>query len=270
MQVSAEMRVPGETAQDGRTFIIRELVNSFHHGAPLAAYSAAALVAAQGDHLEPDLTTQLQRSIGGQAAPWARVLASMVLSYPGQPSTLAGVRAGNMETDLRRFHGFPLAQTALRHLPAATAETLVWQSLMSDLSSLADEPYHPLFSYSSSFPLHSAVAYLARHSDNAVLVDAVKAALREDRAGSSFLAARLIDKGQKDCLLDALDRAMKVVRRPAANGDDLSASLRLVLEYGTEEQRRQLNSVAVGFKDANRDYAAFLQQRLAQSARRPL
>lgn len=264
-QVSAEMEETGLAARDGRSFIIQELVNSFRHGEPLAVFAAASLEATQADYLEPDLTAQLQRSIGGNAVRWAQVLSGMILSYVGRSLTFEDVRAGNV--DRHRFKGFPLAQLALSQLPVATAETLVWQSLVADLSGFADEPYHPLFAYSPSFALHPAVAYLSRYRSDAMFLEAVKTALRDDRPGSSFLAVRLIDEGQRGCLYEALDRALKVIRRSHADGDDLFASIRLVLGYGSEEQRRQLESLAVGFKSTNPDYAAFLQLRIAQASR---
>lgn len=262
-QISAEMEEMGLVAHDGRSFIVREIANSFRHGAPLAVFVAASLEATQADYLEPDLTAQLRRSIGGNAVRWAQVLSGMILSYPGRSLTLGDIRAGNV--DRHRFNGFPLAQLALSQLPAATAETLVWQSLVADLSGFTDEPYHPVFAYSPSLALHPAVAYLSRYRSDAMFLEAMKTALRDDRPGSSFLAARLIDEGQRGCLSEALDRALKVIRRSHADGDDLFASVRLVLSYGTEEQRRQLESLAVGFKSTNPDYAAFLQLKLAQS-----
>jgi hypothetical protein len=59
----------------------------------------------------------------------------------------------------------------------------------------------------------------------------------------------LIDEGHKACLPEALDRALKVIRRPTADGDDVVTSIRLVLDYGTEDQHRQLAALAAGFED---------------------
>ena len=265
-RVEPEMRPRAEAPDDPRSFVIREIVNSLQHGVPLAAYAAATLVATQADYLEPDLTSQLEQSIGDNAAHWARVLAYMVLAYPGGPLTLDNVRTGRLESNSTRFTGLPLAQLAIRHLTGKRAETLIWQSLMGDLAGLADEPYHPLFSYSSSFALHSAVAYLSRQANDTAFVDAVKTALRKDRPGSSFLAARLIDAGQKGCLSEALHRAIVLAGRPTADGDDLAASVRLVANYGSADQRRKLASVARGFSKSNPEYSAFLLRNLPQAS----
>ena len=59
-------------------------------------------------------------------------------------------------------------------------------------------------------------------------LEPVKAALREDRAGSSYLASILMSEGQRACLPEALGRAMKVIRCPEANGDDVSSAIGLV------------------------------------------
>jgi hypothetical protein len=94
----------------------------------------------------------------------------------------------------------------------------------------------------------------------------MKAALRDDRAGSSALASALIEQGQMACLPEALVRAIKVVQRPAADGDDVVTAIHLILRYGTDEQRCQLAAFASEVKSTNPDYAAFLQMKLAQSA----
>lgn len=254
-RVAEKMEEPAPAASDSRSFVIRELVNSFRRGDPFAVFTAASLVATQTDYLEPEFTAHLQRSIGSNNARWAQVLGNLLLSYPRRPLP-----------DWPDFKGFPLAQLALSRLPGtAAAETLVWQTLVADLPGFADEPYHPLFSYNSSFALHAAERYLSRYGNDSRFIEAVKAALREDRPGSSALAAVLIEEGQTVCLPEALVRAMKVVRRPAADGDDVMAAIRLLLRDGTEDQRGQLAALAGEFKSTNPDYAAFLQLKLAQS-----
>jgi hypothetical protein len=251
-------------APDGRSFLIRELVNSFRRGGPIALFTASSLVAPQAAFLEPDLTIQLRRSIGNDRSQWAHVLANILVSYPGRPLTLAEVRAGKTNPAWPHFTGFPLAQLALSHLPSgADAETLVWRSLIADMPGFADEPYHPLFAYNPSFALHAAEAFLSQHRDDPVFIETVKAGLRRDRSGFSFLAARLIDDGQKQLLPDGLDRAMKLIRRPAADGDDLLTSIRLVIDHGTDEQRGSLAALAVELKDEDPDYALLLERQLS-------
>ncbi len=135
---------------------------------------------------------------------------------------------------------------------------------MADLPSLTDEPYHPLFAYNSSFALREAVSYLSRSRDDPAFIKAVKAALREDRPGSSYLASTLIGEGRIACLPEALDRAMKEIRRPEGSGDDVFTSIMLVLEHGTEAQRGQFAAVAGELKATYPDYAAFLELKRSQ------
>jgi hypothetical protein len=267
-RVTSAMRAASRAARDSRLFIVREIVNSLSRGDPVARFEAARLVATQAGYLEPELTAQLQNSIGRDSARWAQVLANMLLSYPGRTLTLSDIRAGKTEPDWPDFKGFPLAQLALNHLSTTNAEMLVWQSLIADLAGFTDEPYHPLFAYNGAIALHAAVAYLMNYRHNSTFLEAVRKALRQDVPGSSFLAARLIDEGQSACLREALNRAMKVVRRPAADGDDVSSAVGRVLRYGTNNERRQLAAFAAKFQKTNPDYSTFLERRIAQSSRK--
>ena len=265
-RIAKNMGEPATQPGDSRSFIIRELVNSFRRGDPLAVFTAASLIATQARYLEPELTTRLQRAMGNNAIRWTQLLAGILLSHPGRSLTLAEARAGRAEPDWPRFQGFPLAQLALSHLPStAIGETLVWQSVLAGVPSFADEPYHPLFSYNPSLALQAAQGYLSHYRGDPGFIQAVKAALRHDRPGSSSLAAILIDAGETACLPEALVRAEKVIHRPMANGDDVFAAIRLLLNYGTDRQRRQLAALAVAFKGTNPSYAAFLQLKLDQS-----
>jgi hypothetical protein len=266
-RVAGKMSEPALTDDDPRSFITREFVNSFRSGDPIARVTAASLVAWQGDYLEPKLSAQLKRSIGNNKAGWARVLASIIISYPSRVLTIDEIESGRLELSRRpRFKGLPLAQLARSRLPdRKVTERMVWRSLMADLSGFADEPYHLLFSYNYNLALHPAIQYLSRYRDDPSLIQMVKVALCKDRPGSSALAAILITKEQKACLPQALDRAMKVIRRPEANGDDVFSAIQLVLRYGTEDQRRQYASLTSELKSVNPDYAAFLQLKLSQS-----
>lgn len=288
LRVSASMAEPALVTNDPRAFIIREAVNSFSHGDPIAIFIAASLVARQAGYLEPELTTQLRSSIGSDSARWAQVLGNLLLNSQNVRLTVADVRAGKTKPDEKaaelapltekeakrarlqaevwargpNFKILPLAQLALSNLPdAAHAETQVWRALLADVPGFADEPRYPL--YSSPEALGYARSYLARYRDDPAFVDAVRTALREDRSGSSAIAGDLIREGQKACLPEALDRAMKVIRRPTAS--DVFSAIMLVLTEGSDEQRRQYVAVAQEFKNTNPDYAAFLLMKLNQT-----
>jgi hypothetical protein len=267
-RVAEKMREPALTDSDPLSFIMREFVNSFRSSDPIARVTAASLVTWQGDYLEPKLSVRLKRSIGNNKEGWARVLASILISYPNGRLTLDEIEAGRLEPPWPPFKGLPLAQLARSRLPdRKVTERMVWRSLMTDLPGFADEPYHPLFAYNYNLALHPAIQYLSRYRDDPSLIRMVKVALRKDRPGSSAFAASLIAKGQKTCLPEALDRAMKVIRRPEANGDDVFSAIQLVLRYGAEDQRRQYASLTAELKSLNPDYAAFLQLKLSQSLR---
>jgi hypothetical protein len=270
IRVAEEMREAVPAASDGRSFLIRELVNSFRGSDPMAEFAAASLVATQANYLEPELSTRIRNALGGNTRRWGQLLASILVSYPGgNPLTLADVRAATTTPPWPRFQGFPQAQLALSHLPETAAEALVWRAVFAELPSLTDDPYHPLFAYNSSVALHTAVSYLSHYRDDPTFLKAVKAALREDRPGSSYLASRLMSEGQMACLPEALGRAMKVIRRPASNGDDVISAIRLVLEHGTDAQLREFSAVAGELKVRYPDYAAFLElKRLQESPRK--
>jgi len=289
-RVAASMAEPALTSNDPRAFVIREVVNSLSHGDPIAILTAASLVARQAGYLEPELTSQLQSSIGSNSARWAQVLGNLLLNSRNVSLTVADVRAGKAEPDEKaaepapltekaakraklqaeirargpNFKVLPLAQVALSNLPdAAHAETQVWQALLADVPAFADEPRYPLFSGNSSEALGYTLNYLARYRDDPAFINAVRTALREDRSGSLAIAGNMIGEGQKACLPDALARAMKVISRPTAS--DVFFAIMLVLTQGSDEQRRQYVAVAQEFKNTNPDYAAFLLMKLNQT-----
>lgn len=268
-RVAEEMRAPAPAAPNGRSFLIRELVNSFRGTDPIAKFMAASLVATQASYLEPELSTDVRNSLGGDRKRWAQLLASILVSYPGgNPLTLADVRAGTTNPPWARFQGFPLAQLALKHLPESAAESLVWRAIFAELPSLTDEPYHPLFAYNPSFALHRGVSYVSHYRDDPTFLKGVRTALRGDFAGSSYLASVLMSEGQMACLPEALRRATKVIRRPETNGDDVFSAIRLVLEHGTDDQRRELATVVGELKVMYPDYAAFLELKRSQTSSR--
>ena len=265
IRVAEKMADPAPVAPDGRSFVMRELVNSFRSGDPNTEFIAASRIATEADYLEPELSAQLEQSLGGDMTRWIQLLASILISYPGgSPLTLADVRGGTTNSPWPRFQAFPIAQLALRHLPEASAEPLVWRAILNDLPSLTDEPYHPLFSYDRSFALHSAVTYLSRYRGNPPLLKAVLAALRNDRPGSCYLASRLIGQGQTAYLPVALARALTVIRRPESDGDDVFASILLLLQHGTAAQRRQITVTSAELQREYPDYAAFLERKRSQ------
>ncbi len=68
------------------------------------------------------------------------------------------------------------------------------------------------------------------------------------------------------CLPDALDRALKVIRRPESSGDDVLAAILLLLKHGTPSQRRQYAAAAGEPKQMYPDYAAFLELKWSQES----
>ena len=225
--------------------------------------SAAALVAREDDYLQPELTADLKAYIGNNTSKWTQILANMMLTYGDRPLNVSEVQAGKTELDRPRFKGFALAQLALSHVPAAKAETLIWRTLLNDLPGFMDEPYHSLFQYNSTEVSHFAVGHLSQYRNDSAFLAGVRQALQEDRPGSSFLAEWLIRKGQQGCLSAALDRALKVVQRPASSsGDDVASAVHTLTSYGTKDQRQQLSVIASRFQEENPDYAAYLQRAL--------
>jgi hypothetical protein len=254
-------------AGDSHAFLVRELVNSLSHGDPIARFTAALLVVHRdGYYLEPELMDQLERSIGSDGDRWAQVLGNVLLQYPDQNTTIADILAGKSGVNKLYSNPDPLAKLALSHISSsAKAETMVWKAILEDLPGFADEPYHPLFRYEHGPALKPAIRYLAHYSEEPALIEMVKTALRNDRPGSSTIASSLISAGQTACLSEALDRAMKVIAHPEANGSDVFSAITLILDKGSDQQRRQYVALISRVKSTNADYAAFLQLRLKLS-----
>lgn len=267
-RVAAKMKELALPTHDARLFIIRELVNSLSRGDPIARFTAASLMVRDVGYLKPDLSNDLEASVGKDAGRWAQILGNLLLQCPSPGLTVSDLRSG--KTDLDGTHFSALAQElvrlALSRLPdTATAETLVWQSLLADVPGFADEPYHPLFAYNSSFALSAAVHYLSRYGEEPAFIERVKTSLRENLPGSSALASALTGSAEKACLSEALSRALKVIARPAADESDLFSAIMLVLNKGSDEQIEQYEMLANQMKSANPDYAAFLQLKLHQT-----
>ena len=241
--VTAEMAEPPLSGTGSRLFIVRELVNSFRQGSALDLFAVSLLLTSEGYYPEPDLPDQLAKQIPVDDARWARILSSLLLAFPGRPLTLASLQAGEPQQYRTQLQSsFHLAQLALGHLPGrAAAQAMVWQTLLADLPALTDSSAH-------GSALRLAARYLTLYQDDLVFIPALKAALNQDRPGSSAVALALVDKGQKDCLPEALTRASRVLRHPSADQLDLDAALLLVRRYGSGAERSELRATAMAFK----------------------
>lgn len=81
---------------------------------------------------------------------------------------------------------------------------------------------------------------MLEYGDNPITAETLRQALRDDLAGSSYIAWTLARNGHKATLLDALARALRVANRPASDYNELQGAAALLRDYGSDQELKQL------------------------------
>jgi hypothetical protein len=185
------------------------------------------------------------------------------LSYGSTPLlTVSAIRSQRDDYKYTHLQSLPLARIALGHLPSATVDMLLWQTMVDDLPRLADEPYHSLFAHNSNGVLDTAYEYLLPYRDEPALIAKLRLALEHDQPGSLGLASLMLSHGQTALLDETLGMALRVIERPSANSDDLHASVSVISKYASETQKQECIQKAHSFQETNPDFAAYLERRI--------
>lgn len=264
--VHAEMGLSGSSPTDSRSFTIREIANSLSRGTPSEMYAASLRVGTEGNYLLPELIPLLDAAVADNRNRWAAIAGSMLVLHGNNreaPLTVREAMAGRISANVYFGQGFPVAVDAFQKLlNPADAQALIIKTLIGNTADYAEQSRNTLFSYKDDSALRMAASFLVNYRSDPVLVESLKLALRQDLAGSSFLAWRLAEEGQKECITDAVARALKVVDRPGSNVNDLFGATAIIRQYGNDRERRQLAKAVAKYRDTNSEFSAFLSRQM--------
>jgi len=242
----AEMQESEHPPASARVFLLREVANALDSGTPAEVSAVAGYLDKQEEDLTGELMALIGPAIGDDRDRWAEV-ATNLLAAEGIPRpSVADLLSGKAE--LKKWPGrqnVSLAQAALEKLKASRdTDTLLIKTW------IAEAPLHAWGSANS----------LLEYSDNAVTNETLRRALRDDVAGTSYIAWTLARNGDHDILADALARALKVVDRPDAEFSDLQGAAALLEEFGNNEQLTQLANVVRKYQTQDEKFYSLLWQ----------
>jgi hypothetical protein len=244
----AEAEPPPASAS---VFLDREIANSLSRGTPAEVSAVAAYLANQHDDLTGELMPLLGSLIGDDRERWADVAAN-VLAAEGipRPSTADLLSSKVEPKDWPGREGVFFAQKALQKLKASPETDALLISTW-----IAEAPLHAWGSANS----------LLEYGGNPTTTETLREALRDDLAGTSYIAWTLARNGHQATLPEALARALKVADRPDADGSDLQGAAALLRDYGSDQQLTQLAGLVRKYQTADRKFYQMLWQYATES-----
>jgi hypothetical protein len=217
----AEITDSGTPPASARAFLDREIANALSMGTP-PEVSAIAMYLAQplnNDDLTAELIPLLEPAIGEDRDRWTEVAANLLAARgTPRPSVAELIAAPVTRKDL--------AQMALQKLKASPeTDTLLIEKW------IAEAPLHAWGSANS----------LVEFGDNPVTTETLRQALRNDLAGSAYIAWTLARNGHQDLLPEGLARALRVTDHPDGDFNELQGAAAMLRDFGSDQQLRQLS-----------------------------
>lgn len=232
-----------------RAYIDREIANSLAFGTPREIDAVALYLREMNEDLTGEIMPLIEPAIGNNRDRWAEVgstlLAEQGIPHPGAAEMLA--KAG-----LSRF---ARARASL-FLPAAALQKLGPSSPETDAMLIrvliADAPLHAW----------GSANVLVDYNQNPLTTETLRQALRDDVAGSSYIAWTLARNGNRAILPEALARALRVADRPdASTGQgDLQGAGALLREFGSDQDLKQLAQLVRKYQTQNQNFYTGLWQ----------
>jgi hypothetical protein len=223
-----------------RPFLDREIVNVLSKGTPEEVFSAAEYLNNQREDLTGELMPPLEAAAGDDRERWAEVAANLLAAggIP-RPSVADFLEAKAKLKDWPGREGLFLALTPLHKLKASPATDALLIKIW-----IAEAPLHAWGSANS----------LLDYGDNPNTTETLRQALRDDLAGTSYIAWTLARNGHKATLPEALIRALKVVDRPGSDLTDLQGAAALISDYGADDQLKQLAALVRKYQTQDREF----------------
>ncbi len=209
-----------------RAFLDREIANALSRGTSREVTAVTGYLAQQSEDLSGELMPLLEPVIEDDRERWAEVAANLMAAQGIPRPSVADLLEGKAKPkDWPGRESFLLAQAALQKLKASPETDALLIKTWVD-----EAPLHAWGSANS----------LLEYGDHAVTTDALRQALHDDLAGSSYIAWTLARNGHQATLGDAVTRALKVVGRPASDYNDLQGAAALLRDYGSDQELKQL------------------------------
>jgi hypothetical protein len=233
-------------------FLDREIANTLSQGTPAEVSAIAGYLANQHEDPTGELMPLLGSAIGDDRERWAEV-ATNLLAAEGIPRpSVVDLLSGKAELkDSPWRQGLFVTQAALQKLKASPdTDALLIKTW------IAEAPLHAWGSANS----------LLEYGDNPITTETLRRALRDDVAGTSYIAWTLVRNGHRDTLREALSRALKIADRPNADRTDLQGAAALLQEYGTDQQLKRLANLVRKYQTEDREFYGLLWQYATEEA----
>jgi hypothetical protein len=242
----AELVDSGPPPANARAFLFREIANSLSRGTPRDVSNIASYLAHQHDDLTGELMPLLESAIGEERQRWAEVAADLLAAQGiPRPATTDLISAKVERKDWSGRPSFFLAQAVLQKLKTSPEmDTLLIETWIANA---------PLTAWGSANSL-------LEYADHPVTTEALRRALQNDLAGSSYIAWTLARNGHQATLPEALARAIRVVDRPESDSTDLQGAAALLRDYGSDRELNQLAALVRKYQTADRKFYSVLWQ----------
>ena len=245
----AEMTDSAPPPATARAVLDREISNELSRGTPPEVSAIAGYLERQNEDLTAELMPLLQPAIGDDRERWVEVAANLLAAQGTPRPGVADLLSPNAQPKEWRT-SLLLVQAAFQKLPASPeTDTLLIKRW------IAEAPVHAWGSANC----------LLEFGDNPATTETLRQALRNDAAGTSYIAWTLARNGHQATLPDALARALKVADRPGADPTDLQGAAALLRDFGSDEQLKQLAALVRKYQTADRNFYQVLWQYASES-----
>jgi len=241
----AEITDSGPPPPTARAFVIREMANALSRGSPREVSAAAGYVASQYENLSDEILPLLKPLSGDERQRWAEIVTDVLATYGTPRPSVADLLSAQAEPKGPGLPNLFLAQAALRELKASPeTDALLIKTWIAE---------GPLHAWGSA-------GCLLEYADNPITIDTLRQALRNDLAGSSYIAWTLAHAGHLAILPEALARALKVADRSDVDFTDLQGAAPLLRDFGSDRELEQLAALVRKYQTADPKFYGVLWQ----------
>jgi hypothetical protein len=242
----AEMTDSRPPPATGQAFLDREIVNALSRGTPREVSAMAGYLADQMDDLTAELMPLLEPAIGDERQRWAEIAANLVAAQGIPRPSVEDTLSGKVEwKDWSGRQSLFLTRAALGKLKASPeTDALLIKTW------IAEAPLHAWGSANS----------LLEYADHPITTDTLRQALRNDVAGTCYIAWTLARNGHQATLPEALARALKVADRPDADYTDLQGAAALLRDFGSDQELKQLAGLVRKYQTRDEKFYSVLWQ----------
>ncbi len=250
--VAASLKEDETPPATARLFLLREIANSLGRGTQSEAVRTGGYLARQdglpGDQgMAAELMTFLEPMIGADRQGWANVLTDLLAGKGIPRPTVADLFSNNIRP---QQESMILARAALGKLGQSPATNALL--IRTWIGNAPAEAW-------------GAAGSLAEYATNPVTTETLRAALRNDVAGSAQIALSVARNGNRDILADALARALRVADRPAEGVSELQSAGMLLGEFGSEQDLRRAVELVRKYQTLDRNWYSEMWQTVGMS-----